>query len=297
MTKRNLVCVAFLAAMAFPASYAEAAENDLVLSRFSTFDPQQFGDCPNACGIVQPNRQHFENLVGDLGQVFGPKVANPAETLGQAGFTVNAMTALSFIPNDEEYWQLAVEDRRPNSSLFTGHLQVRKGLPFSFEVAGNMGYLFASSMFTLGADVKWALNEGYYYFPDIAIRGGVNTLMGSRDLNLVTAGGDLSISKRFGFSGVMALTPFAGYQMLWTIGSSRLLNAYPQDPRPPQFDSDNPSGPNSATFSPEFVFEQYTATANRFFVGARFNVWILNFVAEGMFGDILQVTFAGGVDF
>ncbi len=321
MTSRNAIIGLFAAVvmLALPSS-ASAADNDLRLSRLA--EPfggslssgnygQGFDGCTNACGIVEPNEQQFQSLVSDLGQVFAPRLANPAETLGEAGFAVNMMTSLSFIPNEEEYWRRAVEDGSPSSSLFTGHLQVRKGLPFSFEVAGNMGYLFASEMFTLGADLKWALNEGFYYFPDVAFRGSVNTLMGSSDLNLISAGGDMSISKAFGLGGVASLTPYLGYQVLFIIGSSRLLNAYPQDPRSPQFDDSCPgAGANDpsrqcTTFAPEFVFSQYDTSVNRFFFGARLNVWVLNFVLEGVIaspsnenaGAITQATFAGGVDF
>lgn len=295
-----------LATLVIAAPAATALDNDIVLSRFATFDPQQFAlddePCVNACGEVQPNRQLFEGLARDLGQVLGPRVGAPAETLGQAGFAVNFMTSLSFIPSDEEYWQLGVEDQDPSSSMLSGIFQVRKGLPFSFELAGNFGYLFNSEMFTLGTDLKWALNEGFYYFPDLAIRGSVNTVMGAPDLNMVTAGGDMSASKSFGLSGVMSLTPYVGYQMLFIVASSRLLNAYPQDPRSPQFDrgdsgTANPRRAGATTFNPEFVFEQYDTTVNRFFFGARLNVWVLSFVAEGIIADVSQANFSIGADF
>ena len=287
------------------ASGAYALDNDLVLSRFSEFDPQEFSvrdengnittPCVNACGTVATNRQNFENLVEDLGQVLGPKMGAPAETLGEAGFAFNFLTTFSFIDTDASHWE-ALEDKDPGT-MFSGAFQVRKGLPFSFEVAGNFGYLFNSELFTLGADLKWALNEGFYYFPDLAIRGSANTLVGSPELNLVTAGGDMSASKSFGISGVMRLTPYVGYQMLFVIGSSRLVNAYPQDPRPPQFDSDTPTGPGSTTFNPEFVFSQYDTQVNRFFFGAVLNVWVMDLVLEGVIADVNQFTVAAGTDF
>lgn len=289
--------VAAFATTAFAAPVF-ALDNDLRLSRLADFDPRQFGtDCVNACGIVEPNQELFNTLVHEFGQVIAPRLANPAETLGEAGFAVNLMTSWSIVDENAEHWKTAIDDRNPEPVFFTGHLQIRKGLPFSFEVAGNMAYVFDSEMFTLGADVKWALNEGFYYFPDLALRGTVNTLMGSRDLNLYTAGGDISVSKAFGLAGIVVLTPYLGAQGLWIIGSSRLLNAYPQDPRPPQFDNDTPSGPGSSTFSPEFVFSQETSNVYRFFAGVRVNVWILNLVVEGVLADIPQFTLAGGVDF
>jgi hypothetical protein len=297
MLRKALLCLSVVVSSLAMTSTASALDNDLVLSRFADFDPREFGDCTNACGIVKPNEQLFESLVTDLGQVLAPRLAAPAETLGEAGIAFNMMTSFSFVDENADHWVQALEDKNPEPVFFTGHLQIRKGLPFSFEVAGDMSYLFASEMFNLGASIKWALNEGFYYFPDLAFRGTVNTLMGSRDLNLYTAGGDMSLSKAFGISGVVVLTPYVGYQMLFIIGSSRLLNAFPQDPRPPQFDRDTPAGMGSSTFSPEFVFSQYDTNVNRFFVGTRVNVWILNFVAEGVFGQVPQFTLAGGVDF
>ncbi len=285
-------------ALACVSTEAQARENDLVLTRFSSFDYNQFGTdtnpCELACGQVQTDDEAFSNLTADLGEVFAPRFSNPAETLGEAGFAVNFMTSVSFIPAQEQYWQDGVEDRDPSSNLLTGHVQLRKGLPFSLELAGDMAYLFDSEMFTMGAHVKWALNEGFYYMPDIAVRGSVNTLLGADTLNLVTAGWDVSISKDFGLGGVVSLAPFLGYQNLYIISSSRLLNAYPQDPRPPQSD------PSDATriFSPEFVFSQRQQTVNRFFMGARLNVWIMSFVAEGMLGEnVNQFNFSAGVDF
>ena len=277
---------------------AWAGDNDVVLSRFATFNPKEFETqakpCELACGVVKPNQKLFKGLVSDLGEVFAPRFVNPAETLGQAGFAIGFMTSWSFIQNQEEHWKLGVEDQDPSSTLFTGHLQLRKGLPFSFEVAGNMSYLFDSEMFTMGADLKWSLNEGFYYLPDVAVRGTVNTVLGAEELNLVTAGWDVSISKDFGISGVMSIAPYIGYQNLYIIGSSRLINAYPQDPRPPQFDPDDPD----RQFSPEFVFEQTQVNINRFFVGTRLNVWITSFVLEGILGEnVQQLTFSGGVDF
>ena len=283
--------VASLGAMSAP---AYASDNDLELSRLADFEPRVCGtNGENICGTVVPRQGDFERITTDLGEVFSPRLANPAETLGEAGFAVGVMVSLSSIPSDDAVWQEVIEDRDPPGVLTTGHVQVRKGLPFSFEIAGNMAYLFGSEMFAMGADLKWALHEGFFYMPNVAVRGSVNTVLGAEYLNLINAGWDVSISKDFGIDGMFSISPFAGYQNLYVIGSSRLINAYPQDPRPPQT-GDTPS----ENFAPEFVFEQYTANLNRFFLGARLNVWILSFVLEGMLGDqVNQFTLSAGLDF
>lgn len=287
------VALALTVAAWLVASPAQALDNDLVLSRYATFEPEPCGaNMQNICGQVQADQQAFENLALDLGEVFAPRFANPAETLGQAGFAISMMGSLSFIDEQSEYWRTGLEDGDPPPAMFTGHLQIRKGLPFSFEVAGDMAYLSNSEMFAMGAHVKWALHEGFYYFPDVAVRGTVNTILGSEYLNLLTAGWDVSISKDFGLGSVISVAPFAGYQNLYVVSSSRLINAFPQDPSPPQ------TGTSGEVFAPEFVFEQSTQSVNRFFGGARLNVWIMSFVLEGVLGNnVNQLTLSGGVDF
>lgn len=293
--KHSLVMVCGLVACAAMGSEAQAGEYDLVLARFGTFNPKQLSDCTNACGIVVPNDAYFKALAADLGQVLAPRFVHGASTLGEAGFAVHLLGSFSSIPSNEPYWREALEGKNPPESFFTGHLQVRKGLPFSLEVGGNLGFMPGSEMFTVGADVEWAVNEGFRYFPDVALRGAVNNVLGSRDLNMLTAGGDISASYSFHLGNVMSLEPYAGYQQLYILASSRLLNAYPQDPRPPQY---SPDDPESRTFIPEFVFSQYGTTVGRVLLGAKLKVWIVSLGVEGILGkNVNQMSVAGGMDF
>lgn len=275
---------------------AAAADNDIVLSRFATFEESNQGNCPTApCGQAKPNEALFESMVKDFGQVMAPPLVAPSETLGQAGFAVSLVPSINFIPSDEAHWQQGLEDQDPPSAMFVPNLTVRKGLPFSFEIAGTMSHISGSDMFTVGSHIKWALNEGFYLFPDFAVRGTVNTVVGSRDLQMITAGWDASISKAFPLGGVMSLTPYAGYQQLHTWGWSRLLNVRPQDPRAPQNYGDGGGGPR---FNPEFVFSTHHEASNRFFLGTRFNIWRTSLVLEGVVGEsVHQFNASVGLDF
>ena len=297
MSLRAVTTVGLTVALTLSASVASAGPNDLRLNRFGEFREIQDPDCTQICGEVVRDTEAFEAFTSEFGQVMAPRLIAPSETLGQAGFAMKLMTSFSQIPHQEDHWQRGLEGRSPNPVLFSTHLQVRKGLPFSFEVVGNLGHLYGSEIFTMGADLRWALNEGFDWFPDVAVRGTVNTVVGAPELNLVNTGWDLSASKSVGIAGVMALTPYIGYQQLYTIASTRVLNAYPQDPRPPQFSRTN----TNVRFAPEFVFGQTTTMANRLFLGTRLNVWIMSFTLEGVLGlgdaNVNQYTFAGGFDF
>ncbi len=283
-------------AMVLGISSAWAGPHDLQLSRFLDFEEDEVADDDRVWGSAAGNDQLFDDFVRQFGQVMAPRPGAPAETLGQAGFGVKISTSLSDIPAGEEQWTTAAEGRNPAAMLFTSQLQVRKGLPFSFEVGGNLTHLGASQIFAMGADLRWALHEGYAYFPDIAARGSVNTVVGAPELNMVNASWDISMSKSFGVAGVMNLTPYLGYQQLYTIASTRVLNAYPQDPRPPQTLSRD--GQRDLHFAPEYVFGQRTHQINRFFGGLRLNTWILSFTLEALIGEeINQFSLITGVEF
>jgi len=290
--------VALVATLLLGISPVLAADNDFVLSRYATFQtPDNADQCTNACGFAKSNPKLFESLVGDFGQVIGAKFLAPAETLGEAGFAVGLVPSVSFIPSDEEHWEQGVEDGNPPSALFTPQLMVRKGLPFSFELAGTMGHVAGSDMFTVGGHVKWALNEGFHKFPDVAARGTVSTLVGSQDLQMITAGWDVSVSKAFPVGGVLSLTPYGGYQQLHVWGWSRLLNVRPQDPRAPQRDP-TPNDMVDESFNPEFVFSNYHEAINRFFLGTRLNVWNVSLLVEGTIGEgVHQLNTSVGLDF
>lgn len=285
------------------ASVAMAGPHDLELSRFLSFNQDQDADDDRnrVWGFAEGEDEAFRDLSRDLGQVVAPRLIAPSETLGQAGYAVKFMGTVSNIPNNADYWQNGLEGQ-PASALYMNQIQVRKGLPFSLEVVGNLGNLAGSQMFTMGADLRFAVQEGYRFFPDIAARGSVNTITGAPELNLVNAAWDLSMSKSFGIAGVTQLTPYAGYQQLWTISSTRVLNAMPQDPRPPQ--TLRRDDARNLNFAPEYVFDQEVQSTNRVFAGMRLNTWILSFTLEGVFSiddpgpeSIQQFTFAAGFDF
>mgnify|MGYP006280166079 CR=1 FL=1 len=289
--------VASLAILVGP-NVAHAADNDFVLSRYADFKtPPNADQCEFACGSADPNVKLFESLVTDFGQVIAPKFVAPSETLGEAGFAVGLVPSIAFVPADEQHWKQGVEDRDPEDVMFVPELVVRKGLPFSFEIAGTMSHIAGSDMFTVGSHVKWALNEGFYVFPDVAVRGTVNTLVGSQDLQMITSGWDISVSKAFPIAGVMSVTPYAGYQQLHVWGWSRLLNVRPQYPRAPQKDPATGDGVNES-FNPEFVFSTYHDSVNRFFLGGRLNVTTVSLVLEGAIGEnVQQMTASIGMDF
>lgn len=275
--------VLVLCALAWP-QLATADDNDLKLHRLARCAE---GTQPGTTCIAQPDAEAFVNLTQGLGMVFAPAFLSPAESLGEAGFAVGFATKFS-LPESGDYWRAldGVGPEGGDPGLLTQlQLHARKGLPFSFEIDGVMSWLTDSELFYIGGGLKWALSEGWLYVPDLAVRGSGGTVTGSPDMTLSTAGVDVSISKAFGLGGFFSLTPYAGYSHVWTIGSSRVIDADPGFGITP-----------TGNYQPEFVFEDPEDAGEstiirdqpRGFAGMRFVIDYFAFSVEGSWAERVQ---------
>jgi hypothetical protein len=108
---------------------------------------------------------------------------------------------------------------------------VRKALPYSFEVGGRAIYLNQSTQFATQIEVKWAVNEGIDYAPDVAVRVSATRLFGVRDFDLGVYSLDGMLGKRFGVGGVMSLTPYGAVRLSWLWAKSGAIQyGDPADP-------------------------------------------------------------------
>ena len=223
------VCLVAAGAAVFGASVAHAGPNDIVLHRFlAQSDPGGGETClggtvvnctngvqrqrpfsatddePNPIIAIIPDEAAFEGLVKEMGIALAPRLLEPAETLGQAGFSMAFATTVQDIRNKADYWVRAMPELgdAPPGALTTLALQMRKGLPWSFEIGGAITHLVGSEMYAMGTDLKWTMADGLRIgtirLPDVALRGSVNRLVGNRDLDLIVGGGDVTsgINKR-----------------------------------------------------------------------------------------------------
>lgn len=298
---------------------SHAAINDFTLERFHKGverSPWANGDCIDEDCILNVNADNelFKGFARELGMVMSPKYLAPAESLGLAGFAVGLEASFSTIDNQKEHWKKASPDQGKTTAqtLSTMQIHVRKGLPFSFELGGTMTKLFESDIIALGAELKWAFNEGFYYLPDIAVRGSVNRLLGSRDLDMLTGGVDVSISHPFGIGGMLSLTPYIGWNLLFISASSHVLDATPGLPgfTPPyceHLDGTDERKPdasggfresaecvkatraaNTADYRGNFVLSRQRLAIHRGFGGVRIKVTRVSFVAEAALAEEVQ---------
>ncbi len=197
------------------------------------------------------NNAGWANMMSELAYAIAPSAFHPARTTGFGGFALSLEASFAHINADArdshgvQYWhdgtQGAVDpsnnrfgssNSNPDSILQIYTLKARKGLGYGFEITGALGYMANTSLWVGGADLHWAVLEGYRtgvlgYLPDIAIGGGVRTLGGSPSFFLTTVGMDAQVSKPFALADSAVLTPYVGAQRLYVFADSTVVSLTP----------------------------------------------------------------------
>jgi hypothetical protein len=209
----------------------------------------------DAYPACRPDNVAFANMVSELGFAIAPTAFHPARTTGVGGFALTVEASYTKINADgfsqavdgskRQYWhdgtqgsidpnskQFSIVNNSPDALLQVYTLKARKGLPFGFELAGALGTIANTSMWVTGADVRWALMEGFRtgplgILPDVAIGSGVRTLVGTSKFHLTTVGIDAQFSKPVPLADAAILTPYIGYQRLIIFGDSVVVDTTP----------------------------------------------------------------------
>ncbi len=219
-----------------------------------------------------------------------PPLLTPGGTGGVRGIYVGFESWITGIDNGAEYWHRAVEgdgvggdtsrSRFVDPVLAWGRINVRKGLPFGLELGTSIGYLYNTSYWTLGAEIRWSIFEGFRGFPDVSVRGAVQTLIGDGEFNVTVPSVDLTISEPFVVGNAVEIAPWVSGQVAFPFVDSELVDLTPQesaftgcnpDPRTPQDGSGTPpycTG-NGSELNQNWVFPSLRSMRWRLGVGAQ----------------------------
>jgi hypothetical protein len=126
----------------------------------------------------------------------------------------------------------------------------------------------------------------------------VRTVMGTDKFSLTTVGVDAELSKPIAFFSTFTLTPYIGFQRLYVLGDSTVINATPNvdaisqcgytgnDPATGQPDCTNklPNGQaNNSDFNNHFIFDKVRTTRNRGIIGLAFRYQWLHIAGQFLF--------------
>jgi hypothetical protein len=244
---------------------AYADDNDLQLEKLGN-------PALEATPGLPTGNSNFQAFARTFGAALTSTNLMPPETLGHSGFNINLELSVINLPDDV---LLPTEGPQPGAVLLPA-LHVRKGLPFSVELGARVGWVEKSSLFAATGEVKWAINEGFTYLPDLGVRGHITRLMGARDLGLTTAGLDFGVGKQFPVGGMVTFTPYGGLDLLFTGADSRNLDFNPDRPAEP------PASPqevlvNTAVYEPVDIGDSLNP---RIYGGVRFIGGVLQLGVE-----------------
>jgi hypothetical protein len=253
---------------------AWADDNDLVLSRLGQMNASGNG--------VIPSNQDFRSLSSELGVIIAPKFLSPSDTIGYSAFQYSVEGAFTSIDHSAPYWCATEESKDCNAGFTksgwipTFSILARKGiwLPLpSFEIGAGFIHVLSSSMYAATAYAKFGLHEGFHDWPipSVAVRGAASRLMGSDQIDLTVASVDVSMSKRFSLDGTAALTPYLGWNVLWIVPRSEVIDKTPQ--------TDVVGNPTDIRMN--FVFpDQDNIVRQRFFGGFKLKYYVFALTAE-----------------
>jgi hypothetical protein len=217
------------------AATARAEPLDVRLARIGPPDEAVWiavGALPSqALGLANDAKRRFAVLSNDLALAMSSALLQPGSTTGHSGFDIafeGSYTGVHGSAIGEAPLGFTNRTWPTNSAvpraLVTSGVHVRKALPFSLEMGGRLTYLARTSYVAAQGEAKWALNEGFESFPDVAVRAAYTRLFGQQEWNLDATDLDLLVSKRWGVSAVTSLTPYVAARFTFVRASSERLD-------------------------------------------------------------------------
>ena len=218
MKRRSATTAVFVAIWLAATATATAAPLDLHFQGF--YDPSK-------TGAEKVDSGGFRLLMRELSLVMGPRMSGPAASMGMLGMEVAYELSFSGVHSDASYWQTAAD--RPQGTVRSGQLRVRKGLPFGLQTGAVLTHLFDSNMWAIGAEGHLALVDGFRNLPDFGVRANLNSLLGNPNLAMLMMSTDFALSKSFGIGGVLSLQPWAAYSFGFTMASAHEIDVFVND--------------------------------------------------------------------
>jgi len=197
---------------------------------------------PNYQACV-PDNAAFHRLAAQYGFAFAPSAMHSARTTGVGGWHVAVEAAYTSIDSGSTYWKSGsrgsapladgnTTNSNPASVLQLYSVKLRKGFGYGFEIAAQTGFMPLTSLWNAGADIRISFLEGFRtripgYIPDLAAGAGVRTITGTSQFQMTIASFDLQLSKPIRVAEAVVLTPWLGYQHVWTFIDSNVVDLTP----------------------------------------------------------------------
>lgn len=259
----------------------------------------------------------WRRVMSQFGGALIPPVLTPAGTYGIKGIYLGLESWITGISSNANYWFDAVEGDRAgrtrsrfvNDALVWGRAQVRKGLPFGFELGGSLGYLANTSYWALGLELRWALFSGFRedigWIPDVAFRAAVNTMIGDPEFSMTVPSVELIVAQPIVIADTVELTPYVAGQWALIFADSEPVDLTPGvqaaelcDPDPTTPDGTGGGAPpycrgDGSDLDNSYVFPRVRSSRWRGVIGAQVRYQWFTFLTAFAF-DLLKPGEADG---
>jgi hypothetical protein len=291
---RRLAPAVAAAALALLARGARAEPLDVNLVRLGAPDPAVWLELDaeqgaamtpaEAATFARDAKERFAVLSTEVAMAMSSALLQPASTTGHSGYDIALEASYGTVHDDaigqapplgftDQPW--ATRSTSPSALLASG-VHVRKALPFSFEMGGRLTYLTQTSYLAAQGELKWALNEGLEYVPDIAVRAAYTRLFGQREWNLDVTDLDFMVSRRWGVSGVTSFTPYVAARLAIVSASTDMLDFGPYRSGAPG------PGPNDA-YRTVAAFPELRMNLYRTTIGVRMTAHVVSLALEATY--------------
>lgn len=233
---RTLAVLTLLLGVALP-QMAFAGGLDLHLDRLIK--------APSSNPTDRIDNSAYRLLMHEVSLAIGPRMSGPGQSMGALGMDVSYEISGTGSHSTADYWKKVAD--KPEATITSQMIRVRKGLPHGLQVGTVLSHIDNSDMWSIGAELNISLIDGFKNVPDVGWRNSLHSVLGNKDMSMVIAGSDLSLSKSFGIAGVLAIQPWATYSLAFTYVSTHQM---------PYFNS------GSATWYDLQTFKQFPETSH-----------------------------------
>jgi hypothetical protein len=263
----------FAVAMVLASASALADPNDFQLNQGPSGPTFLGNPTAGGPGYSPAANGNFRAFAKEFAAALSGYTLTGTHTLGYNGYAISAELGVANFSSDVT---LPTEKVHSGAMLLPS-LHVRKGLPWSMELGGRATWIEKSKMAAGTIEGRWAITEGYRMLPEVTLRAYGTKLFNAHDLNLWTAGTDLSVGKRFAIGGMVTLAPYVGWNLGFDHAATSAL-----DFNPGRDETTTETSPTAALAdtAPYASLAAAHNSHNRFYLGARFVGGAISIAAE-----------------
>jgi len=203
------VCLCLVVTLAAPQA---SQANEIHLDRLQTVDPHL-------------RQARFNAVIKDLAMALSGPPSFPVGSLGLYEFEISLSNRMGFVHTTPAIgeptspWDDVNPKDEASQLIWMPGLQFRKGLPYSFEVGGDIAWIGVSRQVEIGGYGRVAFLDGWAKVPDVALQLGYSGYIGNDQLDMGVFEMDLSVgytvhTPSIGGRGTTFFSPFVGYSYL-----------------------------------------------------------------------------------